>query len=93
MLDVRELRKSFTGPEGARVEVVRIPQFALAAGEERALRGESGCGKTTFLNLVAGILAARNPPGTGFGRPSSGTSSRPSTCCRDTPSSRMSSSA
>jgi len=58
MLDVRELRKSFAGPEGGRVEVVHIPRFSLAAGEERALRGESGCGKTTFLNLVAGILAA-----------------------------------
>src|ERR1039457_3931527 len=58
MLDVRDLRKSFAGPEGARVEVVRIPRFSLAVGEERALRGESGCGKTTFLNLVAGILAA-----------------------------------
>jgi ABC-type lipoprotein export system ATPase subunit len=58
MLEVRDLRKSFTGPEGARVEVVSIPRFALAAGEERALRGESGCGKTTFLNLVSGILAA-----------------------------------
>jgi putative ABC transport system ATP-binding protein len=58
MLDVRDLRKSFTGPEGSVVEVVRIPRFLLAAGEERALRGESGCGKTTFLNLVAGILAA-----------------------------------
>jgi ABC-type lipoprotein export system ATPase subunit len=58
MLDVRDLRKSFAGPEGGRVEVVRIPRFSLAAGEERALRGESGCGKTTFLNLVSGILAA-----------------------------------
>jgi ABC-type lipoprotein export system ATPase subunit len=58
MLDVRDLRKSFAGPEGARVEVVRISQFSLGAGEERALRGESGCGKTTFLNLVSGILAA-----------------------------------
>jgi putative ABC transport system ATP-binding protein len=58
MLEVRDLRKSFAGPEGARVEVVRIPEFSLAAGEERALRGESGCGKTTFLNLVSGILAA-----------------------------------
>jgi putative ABC transport system ATP-binding protein len=58
MLDVRDLRKSFAGPEGARVEIVRISQFSLGAGEERALRGESGCGKTTFLNLVSGILAA-----------------------------------
>jgi ABC-type lipoprotein export system ATPase subunit len=58
MLEVRDLHKSFVGPEGARVDVVHIPVFSLAAGEELALRGESGCGKTTFLNLVAGILAA-----------------------------------
>jgi putative ABC transport system ATP-binding protein len=56
MLDVRDLRKAFATPEGGRVEVVHIPRFFLAAGEERALRGESGCGKTTFLNLVSGIL-------------------------------------
>ncbi len=37
---------------------MHVPQFALAAGEQLALRGESGSGKTTFLNLVAGILAA-----------------------------------
>ena len=37
MLDVRALRKSFAGPEGARVEVVRSPQFSLGTGEERAV--------------------------------------------------------
>jgi ABC-type lipoprotein export system ATPase subunit len=58
MLDVRDLRKAFATPEGGTVEVVRVPSFSLAAGEERALRGESGCGKTTFLNLLSGILAA-----------------------------------
>jgi putative ABC transport system ATP-binding protein len=58
MLDVRDLHKSYPGPDGSRADVVRISRFALAQGEEKALRGESGCGKTTFLNLVAGILAA-----------------------------------
>ncbi|HZZ20513.1 MAG TPA: ABC transporter ATP-binding protein [Opitutaceae bacterium] len=58
MLDVRDLRKGFTGPDGVTAEVVNIPRFSLGAGEERALRGESGCGKTTFLNLVSGILTA-----------------------------------
>jgi len=58
MLEVRDLQKSFTGPDGVKVDVVRIPRFSLAGGAERALRGESGCGKTTFLNLVSGILAA-----------------------------------
>jgi len=58
MLTVSNLTKSFTAPEGGWVETVRVPQFALAVGEQRALRGESGSGKTTFLHLIAGILAA-----------------------------------
>jgi putative ABC transport system ATP-binding protein len=58
MLEVTDLRKSFDSPEGGRVEVVHVATFALAAGEQRALRGESGSGKTTFLHLIAGILAA-----------------------------------
>jgi putative ABC transport system ATP-binding protein len=40
------------------VQIVNVPQFSIAAGEQVALRGESGSGKTTFLNLIAGILAA-----------------------------------
>jgi putative ABC transport system ATP-binding protein len=58
MLAVTDLTKSFLSPEGGRVEIVRVPAFALAAGGQLALRGESGSGKTTFLNLIAGILAA-----------------------------------
>jgi putative ABC transport system ATP-binding protein len=38
--------------------VVDVPSFALAEGEQLALRGASGSGKTTFLNLIAGILEA-----------------------------------
>ena len=58
MLAVQQLSKSFVGPDGARVRVVDVPEFQLAAGEQLALRGESGSGKTTFLHLIAGILAA-----------------------------------
>lgn len=58
MLDVVELKKSFVAPDGARAPVVEVRAFALAAGEQVALRGESGSGKTTFLHLIAGILAA-----------------------------------
>jgi putative ABC transport system ATP-binding protein len=60
MLEVTDLRKSFPSPEagGALTEIVRVPAFALGAGEQAALRGESGTGKTTFLHLIAGILAA-----------------------------------
>ena len=58
MLAVADLKKSFLSPEGERVEIVNVATFAIAAGEQVALRGESGSGKTTFLNLIAGILAA-----------------------------------
>lgn len=58
MLNVMELTKTFRSPEGERVEIVRVPEFRVGAGEQVALRGESGSGKTTFLNLLAGILAA-----------------------------------
>jgi ABC-type lipoprotein export system ATPase subunit len=58
MLAVADLHKSFVSPEGGRVGIVHVAAFALAAGEQRALRGESGSGKTTFLHLIAGILAA-----------------------------------
>ncbi len=58
MLAVTDLKKSFLSPEGERTEIVNVPAFALAADEQLALRGESGSGKTTFLNLIAGILAA-----------------------------------
>lgn len=58
LLSISALRKSFVSPEGARKTIVDVPQFSLAAGQQLALRGESGSGKTTFLHLVAGILAA-----------------------------------
>ncbi len=58
MLSVNHLTKSFLSPEGGTVQIINVPVFALAAGEQLALRGESGSGKTTFLNLIAGILAA-----------------------------------
>jgi putative ABC transport system ATP-binding protein len=58
MLAVTDLKKSFVAPDGERVDIVNVAQFALAAGEQMALRGESGSGKTTFLNMIAGILAA-----------------------------------
>ena len=58
MLAVADLRKSFVSPDGERVDIVKVAGFTLGPGEQVALRGESGSGKTTFLHLIAGILAA-----------------------------------
>lgn len=63
LLLIRDLVKTYPRPGGAtngasaRTAVVDVANFSLEAGEQRALRGESGTGKTTFLNLIAGILA------------------------------------
>jgi len=58
LLAVHDLLKGY-GPPGAasRNRVVDIPRFELEPGTQVALRGESGSGKTTFLNLIAGLLA------------------------------------
>ncbi len=58
LLAIQSLQKSFVLPEGGKKLIVDVPAFALAEGQQLALRGESGSGKTTFLHLIAGILAA-----------------------------------
>lgn len=57
LLAISALKKSFLNPEGGRLPIVDVPEFGLAAGQQVALRGGSGSGKTTFLHLIAGILA------------------------------------
>lgn len=58
LLEIKNLKKSYVAPDGTRQTIVDVPHFALDAGEQMALMGESGTGKTTFLNLIAGILKA-----------------------------------
>ncbi len=58
LLTIRSLQKSFVSPDGETRRIVSVAAFALGEGRQLALRGESGSGKTTFLHLVAGILAA-----------------------------------
>lgn len=54
-LELRNIRKSYREPGGRIVPVLNIPEFRMGAAEQVALIGESGGGKTTLLNIIAGI--------------------------------------
>jgi len=56
ILSLRDVSKSFREADGNLLEVIRLRQFELGAGEQAVLVGQSGSGKSTLLNLIAGIL-------------------------------------
>ncbi len=58
LLTVTNLEKTYVSPEGSQSRIINVPHFEIDAGAQIALRGSSGTGKTTFLNLIAGILQA-----------------------------------
>jgi putative ABC transport system ATP-binding protein len=60
ILEITDLLKRYVAPDGSSTTVVDVPTFAMDAGQQVALQGSSGCGKTTFLNLIAGILRPDN---------------------------------
>ena len=55
-LRLERLKKRYVDPDGSAVPVIDIESFDLADGEQVALVGGSGTGKTTLLHLIAGIL-------------------------------------
>ena len=56
MLQINDLVKTFPQPEGGSLTVLDLPEFHINAGEQVALIGKSGGGKTTLLHLIAGLL-------------------------------------
>lgn len=57
-LELRNVKKSYRDPSGTRLCVLNIAEFQLQSGEQVALIGSSGGGKTTLLNIIAGITTA-----------------------------------
>ncbi len=52
---LENIRKSYREPDGRPLPVLDIERFALERGEQAVLVGASGGGKTTLLNVIAGI--------------------------------------
>lgn len=54
MLELRQLTKSYVSHSGPRTVLQQL-DYTLAAGEYVAIMGDSGVGKSTLLNLIAGL--------------------------------------
>jgi putative ABC transport system ATP-binding protein len=52
---LRDVKKSFALADGADLEVLDVEHLALPAATCTVLHGRSGTGKTTLLNLIAGV--------------------------------------
>jgi len=58
VLEIQGLKKSYVSPGGEQTPILVVPEFHLDDGGQVALHGASGSGKTTFLNLISGVLRA-----------------------------------
>jgi peptide/nickel transport system ATP-binding protein len=56
LLEVRDLHVWFDLPGGAKLHAVQGVSFELNTGERMGLVGESGCGKTTTILALMGLL-------------------------------------
>ncbi|OGV61929.1 MAG: hypothetical protein A2283_18595 [Lentisphaerae bacterium RIFOXYA12_FULL_48_11] len=54
---LRDVSKIFRSESGVEVKAIEAVNMTVAAGEFVAILGPTGCGKTTVLNLVAGLDA------------------------------------
>lgn len=55
VLSAVNIRKEFESPDGSKIEVLNNAQLDIKQAQSVSLRGESGAGKTTFMNILSGF--------------------------------------
>ncbi len=55
LMELRDVKKSFSQPDGGELPVIDIEHYGVEAGEQLVLVGRSGCGKSTLLHVIAGL--------------------------------------
>jgi NitT/TauT family transport system ATP-binding protein len=55
IIEARAIEKWYPQPDGTRIQVVGLMDFAIEAGKIVALLGASGCGKSTLLRILSGL--------------------------------------
>src|SRR3984893_92641 len=58
IIEVRQIEKFYTQPDGSRVQVIAPTDLAIYPGQILALLGPSGCGKSTLLRMMTGLAPA-----------------------------------
>ncbi|MHC1771868.1 MAG: ABC transporter ATP-binding protein [Flexilinea sp.] len=56
MIRIRNITKRFLTPDGSEISILSLAEMDIQSGEEVGIAGPSGTGKTTLLNIIAGIL-------------------------------------
>jgi NitT/TauT family transport system ATP-binding protein len=73
LITVRDLSKSFSGPDGRPLQVLDHISLGVSEGEFVALLGRSGSGKSTLLRCIAGLIAPTEGEVLFRGKPLTGT--------------------
>ena len=58
MIEVKNVRKLFVNEEGEKNEVLKNVSFHVDKNEFVVIFGPGQCGKTTLLNIIAGLEGA-----------------------------------
>lgn len=87
-IEFRNVSCRFISPEGKATVALREFSMSVARGEFIAIVGPTGCGKSTTLNLITGLLKPASGEVRVMGRPSTASIRASASCSRPTRYSR-----